>query len=71
MYVFTVNNNHNKLEPIKVTEQVNSANLQMEVDTGVATSVINNCRYQQLWPKNKRPPLCSTKIHQGVIGNQG
>ena len=56
-----MNNSHNKLEPIKVTVQVNSADLQMEVDTGVATSVINNCRYQQLCPKNKRPPLHSTK----------
>ena len=38
-----LDNESSETEPIKVTVQINGANLEMEVDTGAASSVIMQC----------------------------
>ena len=35
-----------------------NADLLLEVDTGVSTSIISEETYQSLWPMRGRPPLC-------------
>lgn len=50
-----------KTEPIRVTVLVNSASLEMEVDTGASCSIISATTYDQLWPKDQSPPLSPTQ----------
>ena len=52
--MFALENESSKTEPIKVTVQINGANLEMEVDTGAASSVISAATFQQLWPMTGR-----------------
>ena len=40
------------VQPLKVTVIANSANLEMEVDTGASTSIISEQTYNQLWPQD-------------------
>ena len=48
-------NPHSK--PLLVTLQVNGAELEMEVDTGAAVSVVSAEIYHTLWPKEIAPAL--------------
>ena len=58
--MFALENESSKTEPIKVTVQINSADLEMEVDTGAASSVISAATFQQLWPRDQAPSLYPT-----------
>ena len=58
--MFAVTGESSKTEPMKVTVQASGANLEMEVDTGAASSVISDATFQQLWPKGQGPPLYPT-----------
>ena len=53
--LFKLTNPHSK--PLLVTLQVNSADLEIEVDTGVAVSVVSAETYRTLWPKELSPAL--------------
>ena len=49
------------MEPIRVTVRGSGADLEMEVDTGAATSIISATTYQRLWSKDQDPILYPTK----------
>ena len=59
--LFHVRGEDSMSEPVTETMVVNGANLEMEVDTGAACSVISAMTYQESWPKDQAPPLYSTK----------
>ena len=59
--LFHVRGEDSMSEPVTETMLVNGANLEMEVDTGAACSVISAMTYQESWPKDQAPPLYSTK----------
>ena len=51
----------NKTEPIRVTVRASRADLEMEVDTGAASSIIGATTYRRLWSKDHAPILHPTK----------
>ena len=53
--LFKLTNPHSK--PLLVTLQMNGADLEMEVDTGAAVSVVSAETYRTLWPKELEPAL--------------
>ena len=59
-----------KPEPIQVIMQVNSVNLEMEVDTGASCSIISAATYGEPWPRDQAPPLYKTEkrlhLYEGV-----
>ena len=59
--MFALRGDSSKTDPIKVTVQASGINLEMEVDTGAASSIISAATYRQLWPKDQAPPLRPTE----------
>ena len=55
--LFTVSDRLRKADPILVTLLVNMTELEMEVDTGAALSVISEMTYRNLWPASQAPPI--------------
>ena len=53
--LYTVTKHHNN--PIYVTVTVHKKPLKMEIDTGVAVSIISKLTYDTLWSYNDAPPL--------------
>ena len=51
---------HRKIESITVVFQINYIELDMEVDTGAAISIISMATYCRLWQKHLAPPLPPT-----------
>ena len=49
-------------KPVTIPVSLNDSPLDMEVDTGVAASVISEKTYWALWPKQRRPQLQDTSI---------
>ena len=52
-----------KVDPYRVTVNINGAALQMEIDTGSALTLISQATFSTLWPQGKSPSLKSTSIH--------
>ena len=59
--MFPVQGEAGKTDPLRVTVQVNSTDLEMEVDTGASCSIISAVTYNQLWSKDQAPPLYRTQ----------
>ena len=51
------------VQPLMVTVIANSANLEMEVDTGASTSIISEQTYNQLWPNLQSTLATGSKIN--------
>ena len=66
-YIFTVNNN--KVNPILMNLLLNDVNVQFEVDTGAARSLMSKETYEKIWPnKFNRPVLNETLVNLKVYG---
>ena len=55
--MFSVHSGNTKTDPFKVTMTVSGATLEMEVDTGAASSIISLATYYRLWSRDQAAPL--------------
>ena len=46
-----------RVAPVKATVTIDGVQLQMEVDTGAALSLISKATYSKLWPAGQGPQL--------------
>ena len=59
-----------RVAPVKATVTIDGAQLQMEVDTGTALSLISKATYSKLWPASRgsqlrKPAMRLPDIHRG------
>ena len=53
--MYHVPSTHNKSLLVSMT--INYTDLEIEVDTGAALSIISEATYRSLWPSDRAPPL--------------